>query len=218
MKTSNKILILCMLFYLGFVVYDKYDIKVKYDKRAENNFVVQKELDSFEFKHVVVDGANVGTVDFNNSKGFTGIVYKEDVGEFFDRVVKNDTLYITYHSELKRTNLLKKRKNRIEVKSNTVESITVKNCHSGIWLYKPSTLKVNVLYSADVLMKANGMDSLFVHVSSYSKIKFQTNKKKKVGFASLMVDTNGLIDAKALKVENVKVEKQDEGRVLLQKD
>ena len=219
MKTSNKIIIICLLFIIGGIVYDKYQIKQAYDTMtftekevSSKNYIKFDHAQPFYFKHVYIDGMNVGFLNIRNKDNFHGIKYTEDLGEMFDRYVKNDTLYIKYHEQYNRTNLFTNGLSRVPVFTNQLQSVTVKNARVHIALENNPKLSIKALYSADVTMRSHNVDSLFTHVSSYSKISVNSLKKRKASFASAYAEKNGVITFRSLKVNQISVTKRDTGR------
>ena len=223
MKTSNKIIYICLAFIIGVMIYDKYEIRQRYhkmiasvdeDKSKESSEITKKE--PFNFHHVYVDGVNYGYVHVSDHQNFEGIEYQKNRVKRNHSYVKNDTLFVKYNDTLRNINLSRRSYLfDLHVSTDSLLSVTLKNVKANINVKNCKKIEVKALYSTEVYINPHAIDSLFVYASWYSKIRFQNDKKEQVGFVKMTADHNGVIDTRRIKVNKLETLKLGDGRIIL---
>ncbi|MGY5353151.1 hypothetical protein ACXGQW_11460 [Wenyingzhuangia sp. IMCC45533] len=213
MKTSYKILSICLLFVIAGITIDKYFIYKKYKNYSINGDREDKMIsDLTHYKYLVLDGMNVARVAVRTKSNISKTLYKHSEQNNFKKYIKNDTLYISYNQELREHNLKKYTGHRIQINNNKLEYVSIKNADAKIFARDRNFLKIEANYSADLKINTKDVDSLFVSVGNYSKANVNS-KELTLPFLDINAFGNGVADLRELKVDLLKQKTSEQGRI-----
>ncbi len=220
MKTSNKIIIVFILFVLGSVVFEKYQINKKYE-----NYLVTGDKELYDhqkeifFKHLKINGGNISFVSIIKSDTINKIKFKEETNEKFDYKVENDTLFIEFKDKFAQQDFLSESDlHKIKVYQSNIESVDVSKGVVYMNYAGANQLKINANNTCDINAFLRNIDELNVHVGAYSKFNITTKPKKAPKLLNLTVSKNGIADLTRVQFDSIHVTKLDEGRILRRYD
>lgn len=178
MKTSNKLILLGVLWFLGFMIYDKYSIRKEYtsiDKTVE--FGQYPFKDTIPFNHLHILGGNQGVVRIGTSNKFSGLQYNKQMKKKFKHYVSNDTLHIEFTKEMMSENVNTDYYNRLIIHYQGLQSITAEKSNINYFGFRKKPVKFDLKLHSRLNMYGNGMGNIYVNLSDNSKLKFVREKK-----------------------------------------
>lgn len=204
MKTSNKLILIAALWFLTFMIYDKYSIRKEYLSIDKTEQFGQYPLkDTISFKHLHILGGNQGIVRIGTSNKFSGLQYNKHMKKKFATYVSNDTLYLSFDSTMMAENVNADYYNRLVIHYQGLESITAKKSYINYFGYHKTPVEFNVTSNSRLNVFGRNMGNLNINLCEDSKLIFKGNKKVTIDTLRLRMKSNCLVDFKKTEIKYV---------------
>lgn len=204
MKTSNKLIILALLWFVGVLAYDKILCRQEYNKIDKTKYFGQftTKLKLNSFKHINIKGGNSAHV-YISKRDFSGLQHRDHLTGEFSYKVNNDTLYIKFDDKHTGFSPSMNKFNSLIIAFQELESVTVDESYVDYVSESLDNMEFNIGVNSRFGAKIKNMNKLSVSLSKGSVLNFRPKIKSEVDTINVSLNQFATLDLKGVKFKHL---------------